>query len=125
MTGQLNLFDWIEPTTSSAIAAANKPIEQTEPELLVVDSVVRINCSGSNNGCDFFLWSTQYKKTISDKMLEQLLTKGKTGVLTFKNKDDKPYKAHLVLELPLEQGRVKLVFADTNTKDTKKTLAKS
>lgn len=50
MTGQLNLFDWVEPTTSSA----------------------------------FFLWSTQYKKTISDKMLEQLLTKGKTGVLTFR-----------------------------------------
>ncbi|MER2008180.1 MAG: DNA topoisomerase [Psychrobacillus sp.] len=73
-------------------------------------SAKRINCSGSKNGCEFFLWSTQYQKTISDKMLEQVLTKGKTGIITFKNREGKPYKAHLALELPLEQGKLKLVF---------------
>ncbi|MEK5187056.1 MULTISPECIES: hypothetical protein [Solibacillus] len=40
MTGQLNLFDWIEPATSSEIAAASKPIEQKEPPILIVEESV-------------------------------------------------------------------------------------
>lgn len=37
MTGQLTLFDWIEPATSSEIAAASKPIEQKEPHTLIIE----------------------------------------------------------------------------------------
>ncbi|WP_079523948.1 type IA DNA topoisomerase [Solibacillus isronensis] len=76
----------------------------------------RINCSGTKNGCDFFLWSNQYNKAVSDKMLEQLLTKGKTNVLSFNTKEGKPYKAQLALEAPYEQGKLKLLFAEAKPK---------
>lgn len=40
MTGQLTLFDWIEPATSSEIAAANKSIEQKEIPIISEEPVV-------------------------------------------------------------------------------------
>ena len=39
MTGQLNLFEWIEPATNSSIDV-NNTMEQIEPKLLFDESVV-------------------------------------------------------------------------------------
>lgn len=52
-------------------------------------------------------------------MLEQLLTKGKTNVLSFNTKEGKPYKAQLALEAPYEQGKLKLLFAEAKPKEKK------
>lgn len=47
--------------------------------------------------CEFKLFRKQFKKSITDKNIIELLTKKKTSAITFKSKANKPYKASLVL----------------------------
>jgi len=69
-------------------------------------------CSGYNEGCKFFIWSNQYNKNITPKMLEQLLLKGKTNILSFssKNETKSSFKAKLILPKNLDGGRLELEF---------------
>jgi DNA topoisomerase III len=60
------------------------------------------------NDCDFFIWKTQYKKLITDKMLDDLLTKGETSMVTFQSKANTKYKAKL--SKPIENGNAKIKF---------------
>ncbi len=56
-------------------------------------------CSGWKDGCDFTIWNTIAGRTITDKEKEQLLTKGKTGVLNgFSKKDGTKFSAALTVE---------------------------
>ncbi|MBQ0138316.1 MAG: hypothetical protein KBT36_03390 [Kurthia sp.] len=59
--------------------------------------------------CDFFIWRSQYFKTLTPKMIDDLLKNGETAVLTFTAKDKKSkYKAKLAL--PVENGKVTMTF---------------
>ncbi|RKJ48074.1 hypothetical protein D7X33_33620, partial [Butyricicoccus sp. 1XD8-22] len=76
----------------------------------ILASKTRYYCSGHNDTCNFFIWKTQFNKTISPKMMDQLMKKGKTGLLTFTSKEKKPYKARFVLANEVENGRLQLEF---------------
>lgn len=69
-------------------------------------------CSGYNEGCKFFIWSNQYNKNITPKMIEQILLKGKTNLLSFssKNGTKSSFKAKLFLPENLDGGRLELEF---------------
>lgn len=71
-------------------------------------------CTGYKEGCDFYIWKQQYNKNISPKMFEQLLTKGKTGLLKFESKKSakSPYKARLTLPEKLDNGRLQIEYQD-------------
>lgn len=59
--------------------------------------------------CDFFIWRSQYFKTLTPKMIDDLLKNGETSVLTFTTKDKKSkYKAKLTL--PVKNGKVTMAF---------------
>lgn len=70
----------------------------------------RYYCSNSKNGCNFFIWSKQYNKSISHKMLEQLLTVGETKFLTFTSKEKTKYKARFILDLKEQNGSLNLEY---------------
>lgn len=56
-------------------------------------------CSEKKEKCGFVLWTTVSGKKLTDKMLEQLLSKGETGVLKgFKSKAGKSFSAKLKLD---------------------------
>ncbi|MFY0521077.1 DNA topoisomerase [Lysinibacillus sp. UGB7] len=68
-------------------------------------------CTKNNTDCTFFLWKKQYNKNISLKMLDDLLQKGETSLLTFTTKDKKrKYKARLKMVLPIQQGKLQLEY---------------
>ncbi len=68
-------------------------------------------CADYKNECSFFIWKNQYGKTITERMLEDLLSKGETSTLSFKTKDGaRKYKAKLKLPNPLEKGKVQLAY---------------
>lgn len=76
----------------------------------LLQSTKRFYCSDTEE-CKFFIWRTQYNKTLTINMLNQLLTKGKTGLLTFESSQKKTkYKAKLVLEKTVENGKLELDF---------------
>lgn len=53
-----------------------------------------LNCE-----CGFILWKTVGEKTLSDKVIEALLTKGKTGKISgFKNKSGKEFSSELLID---------------------------
>lgn len=57
------------------------------------------------NNCEQVFFKKFFKKSIPDKQLKLLITKGKTSQkLKFKNKSGKPYEAYLVLENDKEKG---------------------
>lgn len=82
----------------------------------IVEGNKRYYCSNYKNGCTFFIWSKQYNKAISHKMLEQLLTKGATSYLTFTSKAKNKFKARFILDMTELNGNVKLDFEDKKTK---------
>lgn len=76
----------------------------------IIEGNKRYYCSNNKNGCNFFIWSKQYNKTISHKMLEQLLTKGETNYLTFTSNTQSKYKAKFTLDSGDNNGAVKLTY---------------
>lgn len=49
--------------------------------------------------CNFTIWRTKAEKTLSDNIIEKLINKGETGLLTgFKNKKGETFDAYLVLD---------------------------
>lgn len=78
----------------------NKPVRESEK---------RFYCTGYKEGCSFFVWKVQYKKKLTIKMLQTLLSKKKTGVLTFKSKTS-TYKASLHLPNPIVDGKLVINF---------------
>lgn len=67
-------------------------------------------CTSYKNGCDFSLGKFRNKK-LTDKQMIDLLTKGKTGIITLKNKEGVPYKGFLYID----QSR-NIAFDFTNNK---------
>lgn len=63
-------------------------------------------CENWKAGCKFTVWKTSFHKTITPKILEDVL-KGKTGLLTFTYGDDKnkKYKARLYLDEKYQLSR--------------------
>ena len=76
----------------------------------LLQSAKTFYCTDNQNGCDFFIWRTQYNKNITITMLEQLLEKGKTGLLTFTSAKKAKYKARLVLDTTQNNGKLSLEF---------------
>jgi DNA topoisomerase-3 len=55
-------------------------------------------CSRYREGCNFSINETIAKKTLTQKQVETLCTKGKTALLKgFTSKQGKPFEAHLTL----------------------------
>ncbi|MNN65898.1 DNA topoisomerase III [compost metagenome] len=89
-------------------------------------------CSGSMvktpkfvacKGCDFRLWSVIAEKTLTDGQIEQLLVKGKTGVIKgFKSKSGSAFEAHLVLDKTT--GKVSFEFPPKQPAKGRKTAAR-
>jgi DNA topoisomerase III len=77
----------------------------------IVESPRAYGCSRYKEGCKFTIWKEQFNKTLTIKNIQDLLTKGKTPELKFKNKNGKEYIAKLVLQ-DLETGKIGLEFKD-------------
>lgn len=58
-------------------------------------------CSHFKQGCGFVIWKEYAGKQISQKMLESLLSKGKTQVLSFKDSRGNVTKAKITLSDPM------------------------
>lgn len=69
-------------------------------------------CSGYKEGCKFFIWKNQYHKNITPKMIEQLIAKGKTSMLSFPSQKSpkSTYKAKLILPENIDGGKLELEF---------------
>lgn len=77
----------------------------------IISSPKQYYCSGKkDNQCDFFIWKTQYNKSISKTMLTQLIKKGITNKLTFKSKNGQEYKAKLKLNSTNKDGRLEIEY---------------
>lgn len=77
------------------------------------DSLIKSNTKVyyCKSDCSFFIWKKQYSKSITQKMLDDLITKGETNLLTFTTKDGKrKYKARLKLPNPLENGKLQIAY---------------
>jgi DNA topoisomerase-3 len=61
-------------------------------------------CSQYKTGCTFVIWKTSFGKTLTDAMIKTLIQKGKTNKLKFKDNNDKPYDARIVLKDPTTGG---------------------
>jgi DNA topoisomerase-3 len=73
----------------------------------IVESPKAYGCSNWKQGCRFTLWKIIAKKKISQKILKELLQKGRTSLLKgFKSKAGKSFEARLVLL----NGEVKFEF---------------
>ena len=58
-------------------------------------SLKAISCSA--DGCGFSMWTENRGHTLTDGEITQLLTSRKTGLISFKSKEGKAYKAYLSL----------------------------
>ena len=58
-------------------------------------SLKAISCSAE--GCGFSMWTENRGHTLTDGEITQLLTSRKTGLISFKSKEGKAYKAYLSL----------------------------
>jgi len=68
-------------------------------------------CTQDDKDCTFYIWKNQYNKSITRKMLDDLIQKGETSLLTFKTKDGtRKYKARFKLVLPIKQGKLQLEY---------------
>lgn len=68
--------------------------------------------SCTSDGCDFTLWTEHRGHTLTDEEITQLLTSRKTGLISFKSKDGKSYKAYLSLN---EQFALTMNFDNSGT----------
>jgi len=72
------------------------------------DTPKTLKCS--NTECQFTLWKTQFKKELTTAQIEKLLKTGETPLIKgFKNKDDKPFDAVIMLE-DKATGKTKPVY---------------
>lgn len=55
------------------------------------------SCSNRKTGCTFMIWKSIRNKTLTEKQVVDLLVRGKTGPLSFRTKEGKPYRARFVL----------------------------
>lgn len=67
----------------------------------------RFYCSGlQDDSCTFFIWREQFGKKITENMLTQLLSKGKTSKLTFTSGKSIQYKGNFCLPCPVKNGKL-------------------
>lgn len=59
--------------------------------------------------CDFFIWKNQFNKRITRHMLQDILLKGQTSLLTFTNKSNNKYKARL--KMSNKPGNLEIDFS--------------
>ncbi|MCL6459812.1 MAG: DNA topoisomerase 3, partial [Gorillibacterium sp.] len=55
-------------------------------------------CSNYKTGCGFVIWKDSLGKMLTDSMARSLIEKGKTSKLKFKDKNDQPFEARIVLK---------------------------
>jgi DNA topoisomerase-3 len=76
----------------------------------VLEYTKSYGCSGYRDGCNFAIWKETAGKKITAKQAQELLQKGRTGVIKgFKSKAGKSFDAMLTLG---EDGKVNFEFAD-------------
>jgi len=75
----------------------------------IIEGTRGFGCSLYNEGCKFTIWKVQYGKTISHKHVNDLISKGKTETIKFKNKSKVEYKAKLILM----NAEIKLEFVNS------------
>ncbi|SDT54770.1 DNA topoisomerase-3 [Paenibacillaceae bacterium GAS479] len=78
----------------------------------IVEGKRGYGCSKFKEGCRFVIWKEQHGKKISLTMLQSLLQKRQTSLLTFTNESGAAVKGRLQLELPYT-GELRLVTADS------------
>lgn len=66
-------------------------------------------CSLYKEGCKFVIWKQSFGKTLTPKMVNDLINKGKTNKLKFTSKNGNPYEAKLVLK-DKNTGQLELEF---------------
>lgn len=67
-------------------------------------------CSLYKEGCKFVIWKQSFGKSLTLKMVKDLILKGKTNKLKFTSKNGTPYEAKLVLK-DKNSGQLELEFA--------------
>lgn len=71
----------------------------------VVEYPKSYSCESGKGGCGFVIWKTMAGKDITMAMMQQLLSRGKTGLLKgFKSKAGNPFDATLVLKSDFSVG---------------------
>lgn len=74
----------------------------------VIETKKAYNCSGWRDGCKFVIWKVISGKRITAKQAQELINKGKTGVIKgFKSKSGNSFDAALVMG---GDGKVKMNF---------------
>lgn len=78
----------------------------------VIEGKKGYGCSGYKDGCKFVIWKEIASKKITLKQVQDLLEKGKTGVIKgFKSKANKKFEAILKLN---EENKVEFEFPNKN-----------
>lgn len=76
----------------------------------IIETAKKYVCASTPSNCNFFIWKQQYKKSITIKMLEQLLQKGETNLYTFTSNKGTKYKAKLSFDSDNNNGYLKMNF---------------
>ena len=120
-----NLLDYVKNMVQNIFALESK-IEKKErtnfgscPKCKkgnIIEGKKAFGCTTYKEGCNFSIWKEIAGKTLTEKQIKDLLTKGKTGVIKgFKSKAGKPFEAIL----KLENFELKFEFAPSKTKNNK------
>ncbi|WP_203965406.1 topoisomerase C-terminal repeat-containing protein, partial [Capnocytophaga stomatis] len=113
-----NLLEYVKNIVQSIFSLESKIQKQERTSLgtcpkckkgSVFEGKKSFSCSEYKNGCNFTIWKTIAGKTITQKQVQELLTKGKTSNLKgFKSKAGKSFEA----KLKLENFEIKFEFAE-------------
>lgn len=99
---EIALGDDTKATFHTLCPHCSHPIKQSEKVYY---------CSNDNEKCSFFIYKKQYNKTISQKMLEDLVTKGETNILMFTTKDkSRKYRARFTMPPSFDKGRLHISY---------------
>lgn len=79
----------------------------------IIEGKKGFGCTRFKEGCSFVIWKFQYGRLLTAEQIKSLINKGKTGLLKFKNKQGKEYKARLILQ----DGKINLEFPTSNKKE--------
>lgn len=69
--------------------------------------------------CDFILWKKQFGSKLNAANMGKLLLEGKTGIMNFKSKEGKPYKAKLKFKSDKKSLELEFVNSKPRTKTSK------
>lgn len=121
-----NLLEYVKNMVQSIFSLESK-IKKEERTTLgicpkckkgnIIEGKKAFGCTSYKEGCNFTIWKEIAGKTLTEKQIKDLLSKGRTGVIKgFKSKAGKPFEAIL----KLENFEVKFEFAPNKAEKNKK-----